>query len=243
MMKKYLLGLITLGFITFLWHLNALRIDNHYLFPYPIDIFRTLIRLVSDANTYIIIGYSFRRLFISIMFASSFAILLGLFAGLKSWVSDLLNPIVTSLRTLPVASVIVVILILYGQSLSLYIITFLMLFPIIFEATKQGVINIDKSLIEALTLEKRRHFLELFYIYLPLSSSYIKTGFLQSIGLGFKVLVMAEFIAQSPMSIGRALYLGRINIQYDVVFAWTIIIIVLVTIIEHVVNRLKKSVS
>ena len=239
-MRKTILGFVTLLIITIFWYLNALRVNNAYLFPYPLDIIRTLWNLLITPNTYAILFFSFRRLLISIVLASTLAIILGLFAGIKGWFADLLNPIVTALRTLPVASIIVVILILYGQFLSLYIITFLMLFPIIYEATKQGVLNIESSLIEALELEQRRPIIEVLYIYLPLSTSYIKTGFLQSIGLGFKVLVMAEFIAQSPMSIGRALYLGRINIQYDVVFAWTIIIIILVTFIEYWVNLFKR---
>ena len=239
-MRKYVLGVFSVLIIVILWYLNALRINNSYLFPFPRDVLVALVNLLSTFETYRIILTSFGRLVTAILVASLLGIILGLISGIKPILSELLNPIVTSLRTLPVASVIVVILILYGQTQSLYIISFLMLFPVLFEATRQGVINIESALLEALQLERRRPIYELLVVYLPLSMPFIKTGLLQSIGLGFKVLVMAEFIAQSPVSIGRALYVGRVNIQYEIVFAWTIIIIVLVTIIEVFVNKLKK---
>lgn len=239
-MRKISLSFVAVLFIVILWQWNSQRIDNAFIFPYPADVFKTLFTLLMSANTYIVILSSFQRLIISIGIASILGISFGLIAGIKPFIAEVLSPVVTSLRTLPVASVIVVILILYGQSNSLYIITFLMLFPILYEATRQGVLNIDKSLVEALSLERRRVVYELFNIYLPLSVPFIKTGLLQSIGIGFKVLVMAEFIAQSPVSIGRALYLGRVNIQYEQVFAWTIIIIIIVSAIEIIVNRLKR---
>lgn len=240
-MRKTLLGLLTICSILVLWQLNALRIDNRFLFPYPADVFNTLLSLLSSFETYRIIFYSFRRLILAMSIATLLGVSLGLVAGVKTPIDELLKPIVTSLRTLPVASIIVVILILYGQSLSLYIITFLMLFPILYEATKQGVKNIDITLKEALRLEQNSAYLHLTKIYLPLALPFVKTGLLQSVGIGFKVLVMAEFIAQSPVSIGRALYLGRVNIAYEEVFAWTIIIIFLVTIIEFFVNKLKNT--
>ena len=239
-MRKSLVGFIAVLFVVLLWQWNAVRIDNSFIFPYPIDVYQELISLLTSIRTYEIILASFQRLLLAIAIALMFGVLLGLISGIVPILAELLSPIVTSLRTLPVASVIVVILILYGQSYSLYVITFLMLFPILYEATRQGVLNIDDTLIEALSLEKRRYFFEIVWIYFPLSIPFIKTGLLQSIGIGFKVLVMAEFIAQSPVSIGRALYLGRVNIQYEQVFAWTIIIIFIVSIIEMGVNRLKR---
>ena len=239
-MRKSLVGFIAVLLVIILWQWNAIRIDNSFIFPYPIDVYQELISLLTSIRTYEIIFASFQRLLLAITIALIFGVLLGLISGIVPILAELLSPIVTSLRTLPVASVIVVILILYGQSYSLYVITFLMLFPILYEATRQGVLNIDSTLIEALSLEKRRYFFEIIWIYFPLSIPFIKTGLLQSIGIGFKVLVMAEFIAQSPVSIGRALYLGRVNIQYEQVFAWTIIIIFIVSIIEMGVNRLKR---
>jgi len=238
-MKRWGLYLVTFAAIIIIWQWQAVQMGKSALFPFPRDVLSTLVTLLSQSETYLIIMQSMGRLILSIILATAGAVLLGLIAGFSDTVSTLLRPVVTSLRTLPVASLIVIILIIAGHTRSLYIITFLMIFPLIFEASRQGVLNISLTLKRALAIEKVPFFKKLFRVYLPLAFPYIKTGFLQSIGLGFKVLVMAEFIAQSPDSIGNMLYRGRVNFQYDEVFAWTIILIIIVTFIEFALNRLR----
>jgi len=130
---------------------------------------------------------------------------------------------------------------LLGRSFSLYVITFLMIFPIIYEASKQGVRNIPQPLKNHMALEGHPKWVILLNIQLPLSFPYIKTSLFQSIGLGFKVIVMAEFITQTRIGIGRELYNGSISIQYENVFAWTIIIIFIVTLFELLLNSLRKA--
>ncbi len=240
-MKKTSLGMVAVLLFVLVWTFFAWRVGNRTLLPYPTDVLDALGRLLTTGQTYRILASSFYRLFSAIVIATLLGVGVGLLAGVLPDVDAFLKPLVTSLRTVPVASVIVVILILYGSRTSLYIITFLMLFPLLYEATRQGVLNIDPSLKEAYTMETQRVWLGAFKFYLPLTLPFIKTGLLQSLGLGFKVLVMAEFIAQSPVSIGRALYISRISLAYDDVFAWTIIIIALVLTLEILVQKLKQS--
>ncbi len=240
MVKKHnwLYGGLSVFLLILVWQVAGFNVNNRTLLPYPIDVVNAMSTILTTTSTYQILLYSFFRLTTAIIIAGLLGISFGLVAGFSRTVSSFFQPLVTSLRTVPVASIIVVVLILFGSSKAIYIITFVMLFPILFEATKQGVLNIDQSLIEALSLEQKRTAFTLVNMFFPLSIPYIKTGILQSIGLGFKVLVMSEFIAQSPKSIGNALYMGRINFMYDHVFAWTIIIIFIVIMIERLVNRL-----
>ncbi len=239
-MKKTSLGLLAVALFILLWTVASLRVDNRLLLPAPTDVLSALGRLLSTPQTYRILLSSFVRLLTAVALGTGVGVFIGLLAGVLPNVDAFFKPLVTSLRTVPVASVIVVILILYGSRTSLYIITFLMLFPILYEATRQGVLNIDPSLKEAYRLETQRWWFAALKFYLPLTLPFIKTGLLQSLGLGFKVLVMAEFVAQSPVSIGQALYISRISLAYDDVFAWTLIIIALVLMLETLVQKLKN---
>ncbi len=240
-MKRTVIGCITISVCVGLWQLYANAIDNHYILPPPMQVGQRLIELLRTPQTYHIIVASIRRLMVSISFAMIPGIFFGLLAGRMTTIDYALRPLVTTLRTLPVASVIVIVMILVGSPITLYVIAFLMLFPLVYEASKQGVLSIDTSINEALSLESSKRFAFMYSIDLPLAFPYIKTAFLQSFGLGFKVLVMAEFITQAPSSIGRALYDGTISIYYDTVFAWTLILIVIVTIIENGFHRLKSN--
>lgn len=239
--KEITLYTITLGTLLIIWQIRATMVDNATLFPFPANVWASLTTLLSQIETYRIILFTLFRLLISLATSLFIGIILGVIAGFSKTVYTLLRPVVTGLRSLPVASLIVVILILYGQQQAVYIIGFLMIFPIMFEASAHGVINVNTQLVHATRIEAVNKSKKLLYVYFPLALPYIKTGLFQSVGLGFKVLVMAEFIAQTQISIGRMLYLGRINIQYADVFAWTIIIILIVLLIESLLKRLQTS--
>ena len=107
--------------------------------------------------------------------------------------------------------------------------------------------DIDQSLIDVYKLEDNHFMTGLTHCYLPLIQRSIKTSLLQSLGLGIKVLVMAEYLSQTRNSIGEELYLAKVNLAYDEVFAWTILLIILALIFEVFIkhskpisNKLKK---
>lgn len=240
-MRKYLLGGLSVVFIIIIWSLYASYVDNNYIFPNPLIVFNSLLKLLKTLETYSIIGYTLLRLFISFIVSAFLGIIFGLLAGNYQPLDEFLHPLVISLRTLPIASIIIIMMVLLGRSFSLYVITFLMIFPIVYEASKHGVKNIPKPLKNHIALEGHPKWVILYHIQLPLSYPYIRTSLFQSIGLGFKVIVMAEFITQTRIGIGRELYNGSISIQYESVFAWTIIIIFIVTLFELLLNSLRKA--
>ncbi len=239
-MTKHTIYALSLFSLLIVWQLYAFYVGNAILFPGPLKVGKTVFDLLSQLSTYKVIGFSILRLLISISIALISGISLGFLGGLSEKIHLFLTPFVSGLRSLPVASLIAVILVLYANEVAIFVIGFLVLFPIIYEATKEGVKNIDPQLKAALKLEPNSIILTFFAFHFPLAFPYIKTGLLQSIGLGFKVLVMAEFIAQTQNSIGRSLNIGRINFQYDVVFAWTIIIIIIVYVFELAVSKLQS---
>lgn len=238
-MKKFGLSILSILLIIGFWQLFSNHINNPYILPGFDQVMLKVLELLLSLDTYRIIIASILRLISSIFISVSFGIILGLFAGIWLNLDVFMKPLVTILKTLPVASIIVVILILFAKSIALYVITFLILFPIIYEATKQGVLTIDKQLIDSLRLEPKRLLVLIKSFYLPLALPYIKTSFLQSFGLGFKVLIMAEFISQADQSIGKALYNSSISINYELVFAWSILIILIAYFIDSLVNTVK----
>lgn len=236
-MRKYLLGASSIILIILVWAIYAAYINNIYVLPGPLKVFKTLFDILFDSQTYLILVASFLRLTIALVISFVFGLILGLLSGNYPFLDEFLHPIVSTLRSIPIASIIVIVLILIGHEASLYIITFLMIFPICYEASMQGVKHIDKSLKHAISLETSSKLTIITKIQFPLALPYIKTSIIQSIGLGFKVIVMAEFIAQSSIGIGRELYKGSISINYDRVFAWTIIIIFIVILIEKIFKK------
>lgn len=239
-MRKYLLGSLSVVILFLLWYGFSQIVNNPFVLPNPLDVIKRLVLLLGDPKTYLIVFTTLYRLIIAFTLSAVLAIILGLLAGNYSFIAEFLKPLVSVLRTLPVASIIVIILIIFGNKLSLYLITFLMIFPLIYEATKDGIMNIPQDLNNNIALETHHKLIIMLKIQLPLAFSYIKTSLFQGLGLGFKVIVMAEFISQTTKGIGKELYSGSISINYELVFAWTLIIIILVLLFELLLSKIKK---
>ncbi len=243
MMKRTRDYLISVTFIVVLWQVIAVVKDNPVLFPGPYDILKAFIALLLERSTYQILSRSLLRLMMALSFGVILGVLSGLLAGSYRRVEHYLTPVMSTLRVVPVASLIVVILILLSNVFAIMFICMLVILPLVYEVTKQGVKHIDKDLVDAARLEPLNAHTRLKFMTLPLSMPYIKAGVLQSVGLGFKVLIMAEFVAQASLSIGRALYVDRIGLHYDRVFAWTLLIVIIAMIIELIINHFKPAVS
>lgn len=235
------LSLLSVILVLVLWQLYARSVDNPYLMPDPISVFKELFNLLGTWSTYVIVLTTFKRLVISVAIATTFGLSLGLLSGMHYQLEALLKPIIVSLRTLPVISIIVIVLIMLGNTVSMYVVSFLLLFPLIYQAELDGVKNIRPILIDVLRLDCNKcSWGAIRMVFFPLALPHLRTGILQSAGLGIKVLVVAEFIAQTGISIGRELYFYKQNLEYARVFAWTIILIVIVLTVEHYVNKYIK---
>jgi NitT/TauT family transport system permease protein len=209
------------------------------LLPRPNDVLIAFGRIFIEADSLTVILATILRLLVGVTLAAILGFLLGVVAGFKNGFAIFFNPIVTVLRTIPVISITVILLIIFGFSLTPYIITFLMLFPLIYQGTYGAITNIDKELIDVYKLENNNFFTGLTHCYLPLISQDIRTALLQSLGLGIKVLVMAEYLSQTKNSIGQELYLSKVNLAYDEVFAWTMLLIILSLLFEALIHHYK----
>lgn len=230
--------------IFIVWQLYSVSVNNPTLMPDPIKVFQRFFEMLVDKDTYVVVFTSLSRLLLSLIFATFLGTVLGLISGIHSSVEAFLKPIVVTIRTLPVISIIIVILIIFGNTITLYIISLLLLFPIIYQAELDGVKNIDPLLIDVLKLESdATNTNVLTLVYFPLSIPFLRTALIEAVGLGFKVLVVAEYIAQTKVSIGREIYMAKINLEFTDVFAWTIMLLLFVLLIELTVEKLLSTQS
>ncbi len=236
-MKKTGLTILSIFTLFLIWIIVSLIIDNSIILPKLNQVFLAFINIFTNKDSLFAILYTILRLIIGLLLASIFGFLLGIIAGFKEKFAIIFNPVVTVFRTVPVISITVILLIIFGFKLTPYIITFLMLFPLIFQGTYGAIKSIEPELIDVYRLEDNHFFTGLFHCYIPLISKNIRTSLLQSLGLGIKVLVMAEYLSQTKNSIGNQLYLAKVNLEFDKVFAWTMLLIFLALILEVLINH------
>lgn len=241
-MRKYIMTFSSLLTMIILWYVLYFTIQNSLLLPHMIDVFKAVLDIFTSALV-IDIGYSVLRLLVSFTLSA----MLGIMFGFISWKSDgfetYSRPFVLILKTIPVVSVIVILFILIGSDISPYLITFSMIFPLFYQATLDGLKSIDPYLIDVLKLDEV-HFTECIrYAYLPSIKSNLLITMFQSFGLGIKVLVMSEYLMQVRHSIGQQLFLAKLNLNYSMVYAWTLILVILALMFESLVILTKKRMA
>jgi NitT/TauT family transport system permease protein len=242
--KKTLFSTASILTLFLLWQIYAIYVNNPTLMPHPMNVVQTLFKLLRDSDTYIVIFTSLSRLLLSLLMATVLGTLLGLFSGVNKNIEAFLRPFIITIRTLPVISIIVVILIIFGNTTTLYIISLLLLFPIIYQAVLDGVKNVDPLLIDVVRLESEHsNTVVLKNVYFPLSIPFLRSALIEAVGLGFKVMVVAEYIAQTNVSIGREIYVSKVNLAFSDVFAWTILLLLFVLVIEHLVEKIIQKTS
>ena len=74
----------------------------------------------------------------------------------------------------------------------------------------------------------------------PLIKENIKSATVNSIGLGFKVMIMAEFICYTPNSFGSIIINSANNLEYSRLYAFSIFIIIIVILFEYLYKYINK---
>ena len=139
-------------------------------------------------------------------------------------------------------AVLIILLLVMLKDNSLYYIVGVVILPLIYEATINGFKSIDKNIADEVKMLSNVNFAVVKNIYLPLTLPHVFTSLLQSFGLGLKVLIMAEFIENAKHSIGYEIMLYKDHYNdMSYVYAWSIILIVFVLIVDYLVNIAHKK--
>lgn len=224
---------LSILFWIILWHIIALVLNREVYLPTPINTIKALFNIIQTKGFFISIFYTLFRVFTGFFISFLLGIILGLFSSFNRHIYDLLNPLVISVKSTPVISIIIIFLSWFKSGTVPIIITFLMCFPIIWTNVVEGVKNTDKLLVDMAKVYKVSKYNILKHIYLPSILPYIVSGSLTALGLGWKVAVAAEVLSQPNYSIGAHLYDSKIYLETESLFAWTLVVIILSFIFEY----------
>jgi NitT/TauT family transport system permease protein len=137
------------------------------------------------------------------------------------------RPFIATIKSVPVASFIILCLIWLSMGTLSSFISFLMVLPIIYSNILQGIKSTDKKLLEMAEVFRVGLFRRIVFIYLPQLKPYLISACSVAMGLAWKSGIAAEVIGVTNGSIGEKLYEAKIYYTTADLFAWTLIIVVL----------------
>ncbi|MGI6758307.1 MAG: ABC transporter permease [Bacilli bacterium] len=235
---KYIL--LSVLFIILLWTVSSLIIDNSLVLPGISEVILSLKEILSTSTTYLIILLTIVRLILVVLVSLVIAFILAILSYLSDKFESFIKPLFVILKTIPVIAIIVLLLITFGSKTSPYIMTSLVVLPIMYEGLLTSLKNINKELIDDVKTLSNTNWMVLKDFYFPIILNFIMMTLVQSFGIGLKVMVMGEFIAQPNRSIGYILQLERSNLNSSAILAWSVILIILVLLFEILVLKLSE---
>ncbi|MHC1770761.1 MAG: ABC transporter permease [Flexilinea sp.] len=214
------------------WQTASLIIGQELFLASPIVVIKTFLQLITEVSFWETLFFSFSR----IVFGFLLAILLGILFAVLSFrfesVKILLYPITSLIKSTPVVSFVILALLWIGSRNLSIIISFLMVFPVIYNNTLQGIMEVNKQLIEMADVFKIPLVSKIIFIYVHEVMPYFVAGCTVSLGLCWKSGVAAEVIGIPSGSIGERLYQAKIYLNSGELFAWTLVIILISMIFE-----------
>ena len=130
------------------------------------------------------------------------------------------------------ASFVILVLIWVSSRNLSVLISFLMVFPVIYTNVLDGISQTDRGLLEMAEVFGIPFGRRLRTIYVSQVLPYFRTGCSLALGLCWKAGVAAEVIGIPQNSIGENLYNAKIYLDTPALFAWTLVIICISVLFE-----------
>lgn len=197
-----------------LWWLAAIL--NPGTLPSPAEVVAKYGELLSGPKYLLIFDIlaSLRRVFIGFFLGAGLAIPLGFAMGWYRPVRAIIEPWTQFFRTIPPLAIIplAIVLLGIGEVPKVFVIT-LASFLVAIIATFQGVVNVDRTLINAGRVLGANDWTIFRRIAVPASMPFIMVGLRQGLGSAWATLVAAELIAAQE---GLGYRMQNAQIYYDI---------------------------
>jgi NitT/TauT family transport system permease protein len=235
----FCLGILLVGLLVQL--AGSLRGDR-LIFPGVRQILAVFFRLLGEAGTWQKILVTLLHLAEALALSVLLGLLLGLAEGFSPFVRNLLRPLMITLRSLPMIVLVILIMVLANYSLVPLIATSLVLIPILSEAVCEGLLSIEPELLDVYRMNSSLNLRVLGNVHLPLMAGYLKQSWVNAVGMGLKVAVTTEYLVQSRNSLGKAVFSSLFNSEYAEIYAWALIMILLILVLTGIPPLIRKLV-
>lgn len=210
-----------------LWQFAAMALGQKMLLASPVEVLARLGTIWMEDGFFSTIWFSFRRIVSGFFLGFLLGVMLGVVAGRLRFLEILLWPFVVTIKSIPVASFVIISLIWLSASQLSVFISFLMVFPVIYSNVLQGIKSTDRDMLEMAELYQLSFPRRLFYIHMPHLKPFLLSACSVSLGLSWKSGVAAEVIGIPSGSMGEMLYESKVYFATADLFAWTVIIVLI----------------
>lgn len=214
------------------WQGLSLLVDKTLLLPGPAVVLRRLAQLALTGDFWRITGTSLLRILLGAVAAVALGTLLAVICCRVPWLDILCQPLVTIIKSTPVASFIILLILWVGRDRLPAVIVVLMVLPVVWGNVCAGIRNTDPLLLRTARVFRFSPLRTLRRVYIPSVMPHFLSACRTSLGLAWKAGIAAEILTVPGMSIGKMLAESKTYMETVDLFAWTLTVIVCSLLIE-----------
>lgn len=226
-LRKYRKKWIIILFWLCVWQFAAFWTHNDILLVGPLQVGAAFLENIIRPGFCRIVLHSLCRIGLGFFTALLLGVSLGALGFRYPLIRDVASPAITTLKSIPVASFVVLLLIWFGSARLSFFISFFIVFPNVYVNTMAGLESTDRRLLEMAQVLGMSGWNRIFYVCKPALMPYLISCMKISLGMSWKSGVAAEVIGLPDYSLGERLYMSKIYLDTAGVFAWTLTIILL----------------
>ena len=216
-----------------------MAVGEEVLLASPLAVLGKLLAILATPETYRVLLTSGAGILGGFLSGLLLGAVLALAASRFRAVELLLFPYMVTIRSVPVASFIVVAWVWLDAATLPGFISFLIVLPIVYNNLLAGLSARDRALDEMASVYRIPYFRRLLYILRPQLRPTLLSAAETAVGLAWKSGVAAEIICYPENSLGRLIYQARQNLYTSAnVFALTLIVVVFSIILEKLLKYL-----
>lgn len=210
-----------------IWQIAAMQIHERILLVTPVEVLARMLTIWQVEGFWSSVWFTFYHIAGGFLLGLGLGIFLAILAAKFPVAETLLWPWMATIKSVPVASFVVICLIwLSAGNLSVFI-SFLIVLPVIYQNMLSGIRAENRQMKEMAQMFHVNIWKRTRYITIPQIRPYLISACAVTTGMAWKAGIAAEIIGTPSGSIGKMLYLAKISLDTDDLLAWTVIIVLI----------------
>ena len=246
-LKKILTTAAAVLFWLVIWQIAAWKTDSSIILVSPVDAVKRLCELAVMGDFWQSVLFSAGRVLLGFILGLTVGTVLALVSAKVKLIRTLFSPLISVMKSIPVASFTILALIWIGSKNLSVLVSFLICVPIVCSNMMEGLDQLDPKLREMAVTFRIPPWRRFVGVYISQLLPYFRSASRLAIGLCWKSGVAAEVIGIPNGSIGEKLYQSKVYLETADLFAWTITVILLSYLCEKIfaliINLLQKRVE
>ncbi len=208
-----------------LWQALAMVIGEDLILVTPVQVFLRLFTVWQTEGFFSAVFLTVSRITLGFLAALGCGTLLAVFAGKSRLIEILLSPYMVTVKSVPVASFIVLAYVWFSASSLSAFIAFLIVLPTVYTGILSAIKSTPKDRKEMTELFEVSFPRRLLTVYLPHMRPYVLSACALSAGLAWKSGVAAEIITMPSDSMGNLIYYAKLWLETVDLYTYTVLIV------------------